>query len=312
MTRCLLIAGPTASGKTALALEAARRLDGEIVNADSMQIYAGLSLITARPSPEEVAQAPHHLFGTVDPSERFSVGMWSEAALGCIADIRSRGRVPILVGGTGLYFSALVRGLAFVPEIGATSRARAADLLEEGGLTALRAEADRLDPVAAARVADADRQRLLRIVEVGYETGRPLSEFQAETRPLLAETEWQGVVIEPDRDELYRRIELRFDRMMEAGALDEVRDFAARGLSPDLPAMKALGVPPLIAAIDGDMPLDAAVVQAKQDSRRYAKRQMTWFRNQTATWPRIRSCDPAAASVQLADILREGDWNGLD
>lgn len=306
-TRTLLIAGPTAAGKTALAIAAAERLDGEIVNADSMQIYDGLHLITARPSPEEAARIPHHLFGVADPGERWSAGRWAEAALAACADIRARGRTPILAGGTGLYFHTLTVGLAPVPEIGPVARARAAALVDAGGMEALRDEARRLDPVAEARIEQGDRQRLLRVVEVGLETGRALSDFQVDTQPLLPPGSWRGIVIEPDRAALYDRIDRRFDGMMQAGALAEVEAFAARNLDPDLPAMKALGVPPLIAHLRGELDLDTAIETAKRDSRRYAKRQLTWFRNQTASWPRIVSLDPAAAQAELAGILDEGD-----
>jgi len=300
VTPALLIAGPTAAGKTALAIAAARRLGGEIVNADSMQIYDGLHLVTARPSRAETAQVPHHLFGVADPGERWSVGRWAGAALSAMQDIRARGRVSVLVGGTGLYFNALTVGLAPVPEIGTEARRRAAALLDGEDLTALRAEAVRLDPAAAARIEPADRQRLLRVVEVGYETGQPLTHFHADTTPLLAPGSWSGLVIEPDREALYARIDARFDRMMADGALDEVRAFMARDVDPDLPAMKALGVPPLIAHLRGACDLGTAVETAKRDSRRYAKRQMTWFRNQTGSWPRITSLDPAAAQDELA------------
>ena len=303
MTRCLLIAGPTAAGKTALALEAAERLDGEIINADSMQIYAGLHLITARPDENEVSRAPHHLFGCVDPSTRWSVGEWSAAALDLIKDIKSRGRTPILVGGTGLYFHALTVGLAPVPEIDEASRQRVEALTEQSGMEALRAEAERLDPVSAAKIKPADRQRLQRVVEVGYATGEALSSFHGETRPLLAEPDWTGIVIEPDRSALYARIERRFDLMLEAGALDEVADFGRRNLDPMLPAMKALGVPPLLAHLRKEMLLEDAVLLSKRDSRRYAKRQLTWFRNQCANWSRITSMDPGEAREQLSQIL---------
>ena len=307
MSPAWLIAGPTAAGKTALAIAAAQRLDGEIINADSMQIYEGLRLITARPSVEEEAQVPHHLFGVADPAERWSVGRWSEAALARIADVRARGRTPILVGGTGLYFNALTVGLAPVPEIGPEARQAAAKLEAAGGLDALREKAEALDPVAAARIQGADRQRLLRIVEVGLETGRPLSEFQADTRPLLPEGSWRGLVIEPDRDALYARIDQRFDRMLDQEALEEVRLFGERQLDPELPAMKALGVPPLLDYLNGITGYDAAVELAKRDSRRYAKRQLTWFRNQTASWPRIVSLEPEAALGALDSLLGDGE-----
>lgn len=303
MTSALLIAGPTAAGKTALAIEAARRLDGEIINADSMQIYEGLPIITACPDEDERAAAPHHLFGTVDPGLRWSVGEWSQAALALFDGIVSRGKTPILVGGTGLYFNALTIGLAPVPEISPETRAKAACLLEEGGLVAVRAEAERQDPVSAAKVKPADRQRLLRLVEVGWETGRALSSFHAETTPLLGERAWRGIVIEPDRQALYDRIDFRFDLMLDQGALEEVARFKERGLAPDLPAMKALGVPQLIAHLAGELELPEAIEIAKRESRRYAKRQMTWFRNQQASWDRVTALHKDDARTQLAALL---------
>ncbi len=303
MTRCLLIAGPTAAGKTALALAAAQALDGEIVNADSMQIYAGLPLITAQPEAVDFARVPHHLFGCVDPATRWSVGHWAEAALGQIEAIRSRGRTPVLVGGTGLYFLALTKGLAPVPEIDAESRQQVVELIAATGADGLRREAQRLDPVAAARVKPADLQRLMRIVEVGYATGEALTAFHAETRPLLGAAEWRGIVIEPERQALYNRIDRRFARMLEAGALDEVRAFAERGLDTLLPASKALGVPPLMAHLRGEMTLADAVTLAQRDSRRYAKRQLTWFRNQHQDWSRVHSLDADTARTELLAIL---------
>ncbi|MBO6796745.1 tRNA (adenosine(37)-N6)-dimethylallyltransferase MiaA [Maricaulis sp.] len=303
MTPILLIAGPTAAGKTALAIEAARHLDGEIINADSMQIYAGLPIITACPDDEERAAAPHHLFATIDPAQRWSVGEWSQAALALVDEISARGKTPILVGGTGLYFNALTIGLAPVPEISAETRARATALLEDEGLDAVRAEAERQDPFSAARIKPADKQRLLRLVEVGWETGRPLSSFHSETTPLLGERAWRGIVIEPDRQALYDRIDLRFDLMLDAGALEEVRAFRSRGLDPDLPAMKALGVPQLIAHLDGTLDLAEAIEISKRESRRYAKRQMTWFRNQQAGWDRVTALHKDGARTQLAALL---------
>lgn len=303
MSACLLIAGPTASGKTALALAAADRLDGEIINADSMQVYAGLRIITARPDEEETARAPHHLFGTIDPATRFSVGQWLGAAQARIAEIRARGRTPILVGGTGLYFNALTKGLAPVPEIDGEARARAAALLEADGIEGLRAETLRVDPVATERIEPGDRQRHLRIMEVYLTTGAPLSELWSQTRPALVAGEWAGLVLEPSRAELYARIETRFDRMLETGALEEVRAFAERELDPALPSMKALGVPQLLALCRGEMDRETAIELSKRDSRRYAKRQMTWFRNQQSEWARIETLDPAQRSDELARFL---------
>ena len=291
----VLIAGPTASGKTALAIALARALDGEIINADSMQLYDGLSVITARPSKAELAAAPHHLFGEIDPSRRYSVGDWLGDAQRLIDEIAARGRTPILAGGTGLYFTALTIGLADIPEIGEAARAHA-EKLEAEGVDQLRAEAERLDPDAAAQIMGGDRQRLRRVVEVFEETGRPLSQWREATRPAL--DRWRGLVIEPERDALYARIEARFDAMMAGGALEEAGGFAARGLDPDLPAMKALGLPPLLAHLRGEAGLEEAIETAKRDSRRYAKRQLTWMRNQFPVWGRVRSLDPDEAAAE--------------
>ena len=186
MSPAWLIAGPTAAGKTALAIAAAQRLNGEIINADSMQVYAGLHLITARPSAEEEALVPHHLFGVADPAERWSVGRWSEAALALITDIHARGRTPILVGGTGLYFHALTVGLAPVPEIGEAARAQTAAIEAEGGLEALRQKPESLDPVATARAQPRPRQRPIRIVAGRLATGQPPSPPHPDVVPHLA------------------------------------------------------------------------------------------------------------------------------
>lgn len=300
----LLIAGPTASGKTALSLHAARALDAEIVNADSMQVYDGLRLLSARPGPGEMARAPHHLFGHADPSQRHSTGRWSREALAVFDRIRARGRRIVLAGGTGLYFKALTEGLAPAPDIPEPIRAQTLALAGRGE-GALRAEAARLDPEAAAAIKSGDRQRLIRLVELVRTTGRTLGEIHAETRPLIDPDAWTGVVVQPEREGLYARIEARFDRMMADGALDEARAFAARGLDPDLPAMKAVGLPPLLSHLRGETALDEAVALAKRDSRRYAKRQYTWFSNQHPDWPRIKTLDPDAARAQLGAIIAE-------
>lgn len=299
----ILLAGPTASGKTALAVRLARALDGEIINADSMQIYADLDILSARPGTEEQGGIPHHLFGTVDAAERASTGWWAAAAMDLISEIRSRGRRPIIVGGTGLYFNALVKGLAAMPEISDHTR-QSADDIEAQGADALREQALAFDPEAAGRIKPADLQRLRRVVEIGLETGQPISAFQANTVPLLPAGAWTGLVIEPDRQWLYQHIEARFDAMMEQGALDEVRRLAARGLDRTLPAMKALGVPPLISLLAGKTDEQAAIAQAKQDTRRYAKRQMTWFRNQMPQWHRLAGPPAPISDEDVISRLR--------
>jgi len=298
----ILLAGPTASGKTALAVRLAKALNGEIINADSMQIYADLEILSARPGKAEQGGIAHHLFGTVDAAERASTGWWAAAAMEQIDAIRGRGRRPIIVGGTGLYFNALVKGLAAMPEISDRTR-QSADDIEAQGAEALREQAMAFDPEATGRIKPADLQRLRRVVEIGLETGQPISAFQARTTPLLPECGWTGLVIELERQWLYQRIEARFDTMMDQGALDEVRTLAERGLDRTLPAMKALGVPPLMAFLAGTMDRETAIVQAKQDTRRYAKRQMTWFRNQMPGWTRLAGSPAPISDEDVISLL---------
>lgn len=298
--RALLIMGPTASGKSALALALAARVDGEIVNADSMQVYRDLRVLTARPTPEEEAQAPHHLYGHVDAAERYSTGRWLTDALAAIAAIQARGRTPILVGGTGLYFKALTEGLAPAPPGSAETRTRLMAELAEEGAPALHARLAGLDAAAAARIKPADAPRILRALEVA-ESGQTLSELHRETKPAL--TDWAGVVLTPERAALYGAIEARFDGMLAAGALEEVRALAARGLDPLLPAMKAHGAPALMAHLRGEMSLEAAAEIGKRDTRRYAKRQFTWIAHQTPTWPRIADAGLAPRLDKVFAIL---------
>lgn len=300
----LFLAGPTASGKTALSLHAARALNGEIVNADSMQVYAGLDIIAAQPGPEEKAAAPHHLFAQIDPGERCSVGRWARLALERIEDVTARRRTAILVGGTGLYFKALTDGLAPAPAVPDAIQAEVQALYECGGLEVLRKEAEAADPAGASRIKAGDRQRLMRIVAVKRASGAALSDLQAQTTPLVDRERWRGVVIRPPRATLYARIEARFDQMLAAGALDEARLLAARGLDPALPAMKAVGVPPLLDHLAGNIDLETAIELAKRDSRRFAKRQFTWFSNQHSAWARIESLDPDDQREELARRLK--------
>jgi tRNA dimethylallyltransferase len=297
----LLIAGPTASGKSALALRLAETLGGEIVNADALQLYADLRILTARPSLEDEARVPHHLFGVADGADGWSVGRWLRAALPALDAVAARGRRAIVVGGTGLYFSALTQGLADVPPVPEAVRQAAALRFEALGETAFRTALAARDPAAAARIAPGDRQRLLRAFTVAEGTARSLSDWQADTRPPLARGAWRGVALEPDRAALYARCDARFAAMAREGALDEVRALMARGLDPAAPILKAVGVRELAGALAGARSLDAAVALAQQETRRYAKRQGTWFRNQTPDWPRLETLDPAAqwASLQV-------------
>ncbi|MGZ3343675.1 MAG: tRNA (adenosine(37)-N6)-dimethylallyltransferase MiaA [Caulobacteraceae bacterium] len=283
----LLIAGPTASGKSALALRLAERLNGEIVNADALQLYADLRVLSARPTAEEEARAPHHLFGVADGADGWSVGRWLDAALPLLGDLAARGRRAIVVGGTGLYFRALTKGLADIPAVPAAVRQAAAETWERLGEDAFRQALAAHDPAAAARIAAGDRQRLLRAFEVAEATGKALSDWQADTTPPLSAGQWRAVVLEPDRQTLYARCDARFAAMVEAGALEEVRALIARRLDPLAPVMKAVGVRELAAHLAGELTLAEAVALAQQETRRYAKRQLTWFRNQTPEWERL-------------------------
>lgn len=302
--RALLIMGPTASGKSALALALAARLGGEIVNADSMQVYRDFRVLTARPTPEEERQAPHHLYGHVDAAELYSVGRWLADATASIAAIRARGAVPILAGGTGLYFKALTQGLAEMPapdpEVRAALRARAA----KEGAPALHAQLAARDPSTAARLQPNDAPRILRALEILETTGESISALQANTTPALAPDDWIGVALTPDREALYARINARFDAMLEQGALDEVRAFSTRNLDPALPAAKAHGAPALTAHLRGELSLADAAAIGKRDTRRYAKRQFTWMAGQMPDWPRIAMDDVAARAAAALALAR--------
>jgi len=290
--RIWLIAGPTASGKSALGLRLAQATGGEIVGADSMQLYAGLRVLTAGPSPEEQARAPHHLFGTVDPADGWSVGRWLRAASEVIADVRARGRHAIVVGGTGLYFSALTKGLAEIPHIAADVRRATAAEFDAMGEDAFRERLARADPAAAARIAPGDRQRLSRAWEVYAATGVSLSDYQASAEGALPAGSWSAVALEPPRAELYARCDARLTAMVAGRALEEVAALTARNLDPELPAMKAVGVREFAAHLRGEATVEAALAAAQQETRRYAKRQMTWMRGQMGDWPRVAALDP--------------------
>ena len=281
----VLIAGPTASGKSALALDVAEGLGGVIVNADSMQVYRDLRVITARPTADEEAREPHKLYGFVDAAENYSVGRWCRDVEEVLTEIGKQERVPILVGGTGLYFKALTSGLAAVPPIPANIRAGVRGRLQHEGAPALHAELMRLDPATAQRVTANDRSRISRALEVVLATGRALSDWHREgLPPLIDPARAVKVFIACERKGLVRRIEARFDTMMKSTALDEVRRLAERKLDPALPAMKAHGVPWLIRHLNGEISREDAIAGAVMDTRRYAKRQLTWFRNQMKDW----------------------------
>lgn len=284
----MLIAGPTASGKSALALDLARETGGVVVNADSMQVYRDLRIITARPTVEEEASLPHRLYGHRDAAENCSVGLWLADATAVLDELRQENRLAIVVGGTGLYFKALTQGLAAVPPTPASVREAVRTRLDAQGVEALHAELQRRDPAMAERLKPRDRARISRALEVIIATGRSLSEWQGEgLPPPLPQEHHVAVFLAPERETLYQKIDARFDAMIEQGALAEVEMLAARRLDPILPAMKAHGVPWLIRHLAGEIPLSAAKTAAQADTRHYAKRQFTWFRHQLGHWPQV-------------------------
>jgi tRNA dimethylallyltransferase len=292
--RIWLIAGPTASGKSSLALRLAEATGAEIVNADSMQLYRDLRLLTARPSAEEEARTPHHLFGTVDAIDGWSVGRWLRAAKEVLDEIAGRGHPAVVVGGTGLYFRALTRGLAEIPRIPPPVRRWAAEDFDLLGESAFRGRLGVHDPAAAIRISPGDRQRLVRAWEVFVATGVPLTDWQQTGDPVLPPEAWRAVALEPPREALYARCDARLEAMVREGALEEVRALAARNLDPDLPAMKAVGVREFAAHLRGEATLAEALAAAQRETRRYAKRQATWMRGQMADWPRIAEIEPDA------------------
>lgn len=288
--KVILIAGPTASGKSGLALEIARRRGGMIINADSMQVYRELRIITARPTIEEKSQVPHALYGFVPAAEAYSVGRYVTDALHAIAEARRQGLLPIVVGGTGLYFKALLEGLSPIPAIVPDVRERWRRRAEEEGAQALHEILRGVDPAAAARLMPTDKQRLVRALEVAESTGRPLSDWQKQPgQPVLDEAETVRLLVVADRERLMQRIDARFDAMLAAGVLDEVRDFARLGLSEELPSVRAHGVRPLLAHLRGELSLEAAAEGSKAETRQYAKRQATWHRRNMMSWMHIET-----------------------
>jgi tRNA dimethylallyltransferase len=285
MIRAVLIAGPTASGKSALALALAERMGGVVINTDSMQVYRDLRVITARPTPEEESRAPHLLYGHVDAAENYSTGRWVADAERALAGTRANGRLPIFVGGTGLYFKALTKGLSAMPPVPPEIRAQVRGEAEAASTPDLHAKLVSIDPRTAAGLRTSDRQRVLRALEIFAATGRPLAEWQERPgAPIVESDQAAAVFLSIERKELWRRIDARFDAMMSGGALDEVRALAARKLDPTLPAMKAHGVPWLMRHLADEISLEEAVLGAKVDTRHYSKRQETWFRHQMKDW----------------------------
>jgi tRNA dimethylallyltransferase len=293
----VLIAGPTASGKSALALALAQKTGGVIINTDSMQVYRDLRIITARPTADEEAEVPHRLYGHVDAAVNFSAGHWVTDAAKALAEARGQNRLPIFVGGSGLYFKALTRGLSAVPPIAPEVREAVRARLERDGVEALHAELALRDPASAERLKPRDRTRIARALEVAEATGRSLTDWHRDgLPPLLPPGTFSALFLEPDREQLYARIDARFDAMLQSGALEEVAGLATRKLDTLLPAMKAHGVPALMAHLRGEITLAEAATIGRADTRHYAKRQFTWFRHQL---PEFQWVKPAEAGGWL-------------
>lgn len=285
--RLTLIAGATASGKSRLALDMAAKTGAVIINADSQQLYADLRILSARPSVEDEARAEHRLYGVADAAESWSVGRWTRAVMPLLDELAAQDRAALLVGGTGLYFNALTRGLADIPAVPDAVRDAVQTDYDAEGEAAFRRRLAEVDPTAAAAITPGDRQRLIRALAVAQSTGRSLSVWKVDTQPLLAPGSYDALVVEPSRDRLYAACDARVSQMIQNGALDEVRALLARDLDPALPAMKAVGVPELAAHLTGATTLDQAVAAIRLSTRHYAKRQLTWFRNQTSNWARV-------------------------
>jgi tRNA dimethylallyltransferase len=275
----VIVAGPTASGKSALALALAEEFSGTVINADSMQVYRDLAVLTAQPGAAEQARTPHRLYGAIDAAEACSAGRWRGLALAEITAAREHGRLPILTGGTGLYLRALIGGLAPVPPVPLAIRAEARALHERLGGLAFRDALAAFDPEAAARLDPGDTQRLIRAYEVVMATGRPLAAWQRAQQPAPALAA-AAIVLLPPRPALFAACDARFLAMMRGGAVAEVEALLGRGLDPALPAMKAVGVSALGALLAGRSTREQAIAAAQQATRRYAKRQYTWFRHQ--------------------------------
>ncbi|MFZ4690670.1 MAG: tRNA (adenosine(37)-N6)-dimethylallyltransferase MiaA [Polymorphobacter sp.] len=279
-----VITGPTASGKSAMAMQLATMLGGTIINADASQLYADLRIISARPSAADEAAVPHLLYGVLDGDSVANAASWAALAKAAIADVQATGRVPILVGGSGMYLTTLIEGIAPVPDIDADVRAAVRALETPAAAAALAVE----DPAVAAQLRPSDRQRVLRALEVVRGTGRSLQHWQAtRTGGIAAEFDVRRLVVEVPRPVLHARAAARLEQMVAAGALAEVAALLARGLPADRPVLRALGVAEFGAVLAGTMTLDAALAAAAAATRQYQKRQATWARSQAADWARI-------------------------
>jgi len=302
----LIIAGPTASGKSALALAVAQEFDGVIINADSMQVYRELRILTARPSPDDEARAPHRLYGVLSVHETCSAARWRDMAIAEITAAHDAGKLPVICGGTGLYIRALTEGLSPMPDVPETVRDAVRQRLARDGVDAAYTALETVDPATAARLPPGDRQRIARALEVFEATGRPLSEWQA----IPAEgpppgLRFASIVVQPPRATLYAACNDRLEAMISEGALEEIAPLYGAGINPGLPAMKALGLPDFMRHLAGEIPLETAVAAAQQATRRYAKRQTTWFQNQIIADYRIFVKYSQKSELEIFAFIRQ-------
>ena len=308
MNSIICIAGPTASGKTALAVELAKELHGEVVSCDSMQVYRRMNIGTAKPTPEEMRGIPHHMLDVAEPWEDFSVSRYCELATPIVEDILSRGKTAIIAGGTGLYMDSLIRGNAFAPFPSTGVRERLEAQADAEGMEAMLAWLRSLDPDSAARLHLSDRKRILRALEVYLETGETITAHNRRTQALPPRFRplWLGLDF-ADRGELYRRIDLRVEEMLRQGLLEEIRELLASGIPPKCTAMQAIGYKEFVEALQGSLPVEQAVEEVKKSSRHYAKRQLTWFRRNKALHWLTRGPDSPEILEAARQILREND-----
>ncbi|NVP56400.1 tRNA (adenosine(37)-N6)-dimethylallyltransferase MiaA [Rhizobium sp. DBTS2] len=290
----ILITGPTASGKSALAVRLAQAHGGVVVNADSMQVYDTLNVLTARPQPDEMGGIEHLLYGHMPAGQAFSSGEWLRQAADVVADLRRRSKLPVFVGGTGLYFKALTGGLSDMPAVPDALRRKWRARLAEEGAQALHAELGLRDPQSAEAIRASDGQRILRALEILEVSGRSIRDLQAATAPAVIEpTRALKIVVLPERALLHERIDRRFAAMLQSGAVDEVRALLALGLPPEMPVMKAIGVPQIASLLAGAISEAEVIERGAAATRQYAKRQMTWFRNQMdENWLRWDAASP--------------------
>ena len=307
MNSILCIAGPTASGKTALAVELAKDLNGEVVSCDSMQVYRRMDIGTAKPSREEMQGIPHHMIDVAEPDEDFSVSRYCAMAAPIVDDIVARGKTAIIAGGTGLYMDSLIRGNDFAPFPSTDVRERLEAEADEVGLPAMLARLREIDPDTADRVSD--RKRILRALEVYLETGETITEHNRKTRQIPPKYTplWLGLDF-ADRGELYRRIDKRVDIMLEMGLMEEIRSLLDSGIPEKCTAMQAIGYKEFVNALEGREPLSQAAEEVKKASRHYAKRQLTWFRRNPAVRWLVRSGDDDREILASArQIIRDSD-----